>query len=318
VSDLASFSTDSRRVAVALTLLALTARAYAADRPSFDVEQFHPTATGGGLLAVDGAFPVRHLGVSAGLYVNWAHQVLVLRRSDGSVPPGGAVVGEQLGMDVVAGIGLYDRLELAMDLPFVPYQSTDDRLLDAPGGLSSAGLGDLRLELKVLVQALRLPGAGRLALTLAVGVSLPTGDARSFLGQDGAVARPRLVVEWRPVADRVAIALDFGAVLREERHLIDLSIGQQLAYGLGARVGLWRGLEALGELTGLLGVGCAAPTRAACAPAELELGLRYRLPSGLALSAAGGLGVTRGYGAPDGRAVVGVRYESPPRARPRR
>jgi outer membrane protein OmpA-like peptidoglycan-associated protein len=288
----------------------------AADRPSFDVEQFHPTPTGGGYFAVDSAYPVRHLGGSAGVYMNWAHEVLVLRRPDGSVPPGGEVIGAQLGMDVVASFGLLDRLELAIDLPFVADQSVDNRLLGAPGGLASAGLGDLRLETKILLYSLRLGGGGRIGFALAGGVSLPTGDAHSFLGQGGVVGRPRLVIEGRSPSDRFALAVDVGAVLRGERKLVDLSIGDQLSYGVAARVRLWRGLEALGEFGGVVGVASGAATRAVDAPAELTLGLRVRTRFGLAISAAGGLGVTRGYGAPDGRALVGLRYESPPRRPP--
>src|SRR6185369_2111519 len=44
------------------------------------------------------------------------------------------------------------------------------------------------------------------------------------------------------------------------------------------------------------------------APFEVALGLRWRSSFGLQLEAAGTIGLTQGYGTPDGRFIFGLRY----------
>ncbi|HEY7957049.1 MAG TPA: OmpA family protein [Polyangia bacterium] len=286
-----------------------------AGEASFETDLFHPTDTANGYFSVDGAFPVRHLGFTAGLFGTWAHQPLVLRDPMGNVPPGGEVIGDQIGMDLVGSFGLFDRLELGIDLPFIPYQSTDDSLVGLPGGIHATGLGDLRLDLKVLIYPVELKGGNRIGLSLVAGLRIPTGDSTSFLGQDGVSGYPRLVAEWKN--HRAGIAINFGAILRSTRSFDDLYISHQLAYGVAGQVGIFGGLSAIGELTGLVGVGLPADRSgllASEAPLEFALGGRYHWPIGFEVSLAGGTGLTRGYGSPDGRIFLGVRYQSPARA----
>lgn len=299
---------------VALTGVLVSAPARAG-QSSFEADLFHPTDTGSGYFSVDGAFPVRHLGFTAGLFGTWAHDPLVLRDTSGNVPAGGEVIGNQLAFDLVGSFGLIDRLELGVDLPFVPYQATDNSLIGLPGGIASGGVGDLRVDLKMLVYVAQLDPANRIGLTLIAGLRLPTGDTSGFLGQDGITGAPRAVAEWQ--GRRASVAASFGAVLRSTRTLDDLAVTHQLAYGIAGRVTLYQGLSALGEVSGLVGVGLpdgAGGLTASEAPLELALGARYHWRSGIEASLGGGAGLTRGYGAPDGRILFGVRYQSPPHA----
>jgi hypothetical protein len=137
-----------RSVTTAAVLLVTVQRAYT-EPPSIDATQFHPTATGEGYGAVDGAFTLRHLGVGAGLYANYAHRPLVLRDAGGAVPPGGEVIGHQLTLDLVASFALFERFEVGINLPLVPHQVVDNSALQLEGGLSTWGLGDLRFDAKV-------------------------------------------------------------------------------------------------------------------------------------------------------------------------
>jgi hypothetical protein len=114
-------------VAASLAIVTL-ARAQTA---AINVEQFHPPATSNGFFSVDGAFVAPHLGFSAGLFLTYAHDPLVLRVNNG-VLPGGEVIKHQLGMDVVASFAVINRLELGIDLPFVPYQAIDNSLAKLP------------------------------------------------------------------------------------------------------------------------------------------------------------------------------------------
>jgi len=167
----------------------------------------------------------------------------VLRAPDGSVPDGGQVIGNALTADVVGSFGVLGRLELGIDLPVAIYQVTDDRLAGVQGGLASSQVGDLRLDVKGLLYTLHLGEHNRIGFTLIAGLTVPSGDQQSFLGQGGVVGRPRAVIEWRGA--RASAGLSIGAALRASRTFNDLTVGHQLSYGAAGRVGIGLGFEAI-------------------------------------------------------------------------
>jgi outer membrane protein OmpA-like peptidoglycan-associated protein len=301
-----------RHLLAALTMAVVAlyaARPARAQSAAFDAEQFHPSATSNGYLGVDGAFVAPHLGFSVGLYDSYAHNAIVLR-----APAFQPLVTTQLGGDLVASFAVLNRLELGIDLPY-GYQRYYSYPAELPS-LRSVGLGDLRLEVKALLWAPRVDSQ-RFGLSVVAGASAPTGNTTSFLGQDGWTGRFRLVGEWR--ASWLSVAVNFGAVVRSNRDLGDLHVGTQLVWGVGLGVPLPLDFAIVAEARGLIGVDLpsgASLTRAE-APAELTVGARWRARFGLELVIAGGTGLSRGYGTPDGRVLGGIRYTSPERG-PRR
>jgi outer membrane protein OmpA-like peptidoglycan-associated protein len=290
-----------------------------AGQASIEALHLHPTSTANGYVSVDGALTAPHLGLTGGLFVGWAHDPLVLRDRSGAVPPGGRVIGQQLTLDLVASFAIADRVEIGAVLPTVPYQETDNTLARLPRGLRGAGLGDLRIDVKVRAHTFtlgRAPSLPKLSLAVIAGLRAPTGDNDSFLGHDGWSGFPRAVVEVHH--ERYAVALNFGAVLRSTRTFTDLAVTHQIAYALAGRYAVfaWRGhlLDALAELSGLVGVGLPAGSslQASEAPLEASLAMRFRARFGLHATVGGSVGLTRGYGTPDGRLFFGLRYESPP------
>jgi outer membrane protein OmpA-like peptidoglycan-associated protein len=297
-----------RPLALIVMLLGGAARAQQA---GFDATQFHPTATGDGYFAVDGAFTLRHVGGGGGVYLSYAHRPLVLRDPTGMIPPGGEVIPHQLVLDFVASFALFDRVEIGVDMPVVAHQPIDDSLLANMGGRASAGAGDLRFDVKVRMHTFKW-GEHRLALGAVAALWVPSGDALSFMGQGGLSGFPRVLADWR--WKRLAFAARFGAVLRSTRSFGDLHVTHQLAWGVAGRVDLARGFSAMAEVDGLVGVGQPPPgLTAAEAPTEILAGLRWGCACGFRISLAGGAGLTRGYGTPDGRLIFGIRWESPPK-----
>jgi outer membrane protein OmpA-like peptidoglycan-associated protein len=299
----------NRALAFALVLVA-AAGARAAETAAFDVQQLHPAVTSQGYFGVDGAFVAPHLGFSVGLSVSYAHDPLVARDRRGTEY---RLIGHQLGADLVASFAVLRRLELGVQLPFA-YQRTDLSSTQLPPA-ASAGVGDLRIELKGLLWAPRV-GEQRFGLSLVIGGTAPTGNDRSFLGQGSVTGVARLVAEWR--SRWASLAINFGGVGRARREFHDLYVTSQLSWGVGLGVPLPAGFELLGEVRGLVGVGLprGASLTLAEAPAELAAGVRWRARFGLEIFAAGGAGLTRGYGTPDGRALFGLRYVTPERLPP--
>jgi outer membrane protein OmpA-like peptidoglycan-associated protein len=301
-----------RAAVIAVALLAHVAVAGAQARStSFDAENFHPSTTSQGYFGVDGAFVAPHLGFSAGLWLTYAHDPLVVRH-DGTLA--GELVVRQLGMDAVASFALFNRLELGVDVPFIPYQVNDTRAVALPN-LASAGMGDLAVDIKGLLWAPHW-GTQRFGLAGIVGASFPTGDANSFMGQGGATGRFRLVGEWQ--SRHVEAALEAGFVVRGGRDFADLHVGSQFQYGAALATPLPRGFAIVGEVRGLVGIEYPKgfSLTSSEAPAELAAGLRWRARFGLEVDAAVGVGLTRGYGVPDrARAIFGIKYVAPPRHR---
>lgn len=297
-----------RRLLVTVAAVALAHGAARAAPPpgraGFESDHFHPSDTANGWLSIDSAFTAPHLGFTAGLYATWAHDVLVERGGNGAVVY--PSLSNQLGLDLAGSLALFERLELGVDLPIVPYQAV---LLD---GAQSAGVGDLRLDLKVRLATLAR-GTHRVGFAFIGGVRLPTGDEDSFLGQGGASGWERVAIEW--MHPRGGIAVDLGVVLRGERTYGDLDVTHQFAWGLAGHVHAVAGLDVMATLSGLVGLGTSPSLTAAEAPLELLAGARWRFPFGLSLTLAGGPGLTRGYGTPDGRLVLGAYYQAPPRKR---
>ncbi len=301
--------------ALVAVLVAHAAVARAQSRSTgFDAEQFHPSLTSNGYFGVDGAFVAPHLGWSAGAWLTYAHDPLVLRR--GSTVAGELIV-RQLGMDLVGSFALFDRLEIGLDLPFVPYQLNDSRIVQLPH-LSSGGVGDLALEVKGLALDKHV-GRQRFGLAGVAGATFPTGDNGSFMGQGALTGRFRLVAQWRSrFADA---AIDAGFVVRGGRDFGDLHVGSQFQWGAGVGVPLPVGLAIVGEVRGLVAIELpkGASLSTSESPAELAAGLRWRAKFGLELDAAVGVGLSRGYGTPDrARAIFGVKYSSPEERRPAR
>ena len=130
-----------------------------------------------------------HLTPSAGLYLSYAHRPLQLY-DKGTSDTFRDLVGWQLNMDLVAAIGLFDRLEIGLAFPLTLTQDSDDLAIVGreAGTTAGTGIGDLRLIPKV-----RLFTAGPLSMGLALPVSFPTGNEDYFLGDRTVTITPKLV-----------------------------------------------------------------------------------------------------------------------------
>jgi MYXO-CTERM domain-containing protein len=263
----------------------------------FDLERLRLPPDGMGLITSEWGETLPHLGFSLGLWGGYADDPLVitdLATGDrvGSFVEGRALVG--LG----AAIGLFDHVQLAVDAPFYV---TDVRAKEQViGGLNEGTteenfkLADLRLSAKIMF----IPG-----IAINVMVTLPTGK-EEFRGSDKVELAPELVLSHR--FGRVRGALNLGYRMRETRQVFDLVIDDELT----ARAAL--GVEVAGGLE--LAVGADASTsadepfeEASQTPVEVLGQLRLAVLDGrMIFHAGGGMGVRKGYGAPDWRVFGGL------------
>ncbi len=283
--------------AVALAAPARPAAAQTIDPGStgFPAERFQLSTDRAGILDVESARVPGHMVIDLGLWLGYANDPLTLRIGDEHERLA-SLVSDRIGGDLVGSVGIGERLEFALSAPVIVAQG------QAIGGLmgeelSSFGLGDLRLTPKVAL--LR----GGTDLAFAVAVTAPTSGADDYRGDKGLTAAPALLVGHR--AGKVRLGANLGWRIREAKRSMDLAIDDELFGALGVAVAAGDRAEVMTSL---------AFATAANAPfgdynrnhVEGHLGGAIDLSSALRVFAAGGVGMTSGYGTADWRALAGV------------
>ncbi|MFZ5893545.1 MAG: OmpA family protein [Myxococcota bacterium] len=284
-----------------LSSLALCAsRANAQSLERFSLDRFDPAPAGDRFFGVPGGDSGGH-GVMRGVLLGeWAWRPLVLYRNDGDDRVG-SVVRDQVFLHLGFGIGLFDRLNLSVNLPFSlaswgSSPSANGIDVSSPSG---ASLGDMRLAAR-----LRVLGAPRSAAQLDIGGSLwlPTGDRERFTGDGSVRGLPALTFSGE--SGGVAYALHAGVSLREKRQFLATEVGNEFAFGgaLGLLLAdrkLQIGPEIYGSST------FKSAFERDTTNAEALLGAKLRLGP-VVIGAAAGPGLTRGLGTPATRLVGSV------------
>src|SRR4051794_31047213 len=153
--------------------------------PHLSLERFQPTPGSGRILAIPTSRTMPMLGFTVELALDYAR--LPLGAASGS-----AILSQQLSGQLLAGIG-FGRVDVGLALPATLYQSLEtgaQRLL--PGPVSTAALGDLRLNVKLRLTPEQWAGG----VALEVLASFPTGNGSSFSGEDGLGVGGRAIADW--------------------------------------------------------------------------------------------------------------------------
>ena len=291
----------------ALLLGAGRARAQSTTVPGFALDRYSPAETGSSWFAADSVSSTGHGSLAIGLIGDWAYRPLVLYTDDGSST---AVVKNQIFVYAGISLALWDRLTLAVTLPFegpVAGNGAEGggmRFATAPGGK----LGDLRLGAAVRVYG-KADGAFRLGL--GAQAELPTGSRAAYAG-DGKLG----------VRGRLAVAGDLGdwayAVAASARYrgladsYADAALGSEV--GFVAAVGrhfLDRKLLVGPEIYGSTQVQHAV-FKQTSTPVEVVLGAKYRVLPDFVVGLAGGPGLTDGLGSPTSRVLLSLEWIAQP------
>ena len=272
-----------------------------ASAQGFDAQQFNPAvARTTGYLSTAGGTVLPDQIWEAGVMFTYADDPLVLVDGDGERL--GALVHTQLAADIHAAIGLWDRVQIGIDLPMVLAQSGDDDLpVDSPSGF---GIGNLRVVPQVFLVS---TGAERgLDLSFLVDLSLPTGDADSFQGESFH-ADLKFAGDIR--LGRPTIGLNLGYAIREDSSVRNLEVRDHLSWAAAAKipVGETDLIQIIPELAGELPL--TADNRGPEeTPFEARLAGRFQPGNLVTLDAGLGVGVVQGYGIPDWRLFAGVAF----------
>jgi len=246
----------------------------------------------------------KHLGWSASVHLDYSNDPLVYERTVGdSDSEGVALVSDQVTSHFAGTFGLFEIVQLAVDVPL--HLVMDGEALGDQPTATGFGAGDLRLAAMFNVHQSETATVGiSAALTAGTGEG---GDNRpGVAGDSGASFAPALHATLK-LAAMFSLLIEAGARWRSDVELAGSRFGDVLLFGAGleARIvpDLLRAyLETRGE-SPLDDFGARATT-----PIGALLGAKLSLPIGLTFGAAGGMGITRGYGSPDARMLLSVAY----------
>ena len=270
---------------------------------AIDVQRYKPGPGATDILGVHGAKVNGHLGWHVGASFNYAKDPLGFLdpREDDFVY---SLVANQMTLDLMGSLSLFDRFELGVGLPITLQSSESGASITPalPEGVRGTGLGDLRLVPKA-----HLLSAGGLQLGLVVPLTVPTSGGRAFLGTSGVSVHPKLVAEWAS-AGGLRLVANVGANLRREEQFRNLRAGNEVSYGVAAHVPMGERLAVQANLNGAVGL---VDQDAEEMPLELLAAVGYRLTDGLMAHVGGGPGLTRGYGTPGFRLFAGLGWTQP-------
>jgi OOP family OmpA-OmpF porin len=245
----------SRRPIAALAMAVLTSAGGATAQvlPSIDARTWRPSADPRASLASEPVVTPGPWNWNVGVWTHYSQDPLVLRD-----PATGSVASRPVehlaGADLVAGIGIGSRVAVGADVPAFVWQDGTSPLpagVVGPGSLPASGLGDVSLLGKVAIlsndrDGLRL-GFGLAALA---GVSLPTGNRSSFLGDGQVTANLRLLAEYGLGVGALRAALGYAARPESRQWpqgaLAGATIGNAIPWSIGLTLqprAIWQAVD---------------------------------------------------------------------------
>lgn len=300
--------THTRGIVVFVALFALIgagASEASAQSTRLGGQRFSPAGSEDAILGTEGADVRNPLRPYISLWLNYAlNPVVLIDATTGQdLSP---VVAHVLGADLVGSIVLWKGLEVGAGIPV-------NLLAIGPGGAGLSAPGSSLNDITLRV-AYRLQLAMHTAIALHVPVLLPTSGADNVLAQ-GFGVRPTLAFLQR--FGQLELLFNVSYLYRSRDDVLDLSAGQELGARFGVRYALssnWK--------NGIIGdVGMATSFHDFFAPEatpiEIQAGYEHWILDSLRLTGFVGTGLSRGVGAPDFRAGIGVAWGDNPPYRPR-
>lgn len=321
-------SAASRKTLVATcawAALSWTSAAWAiGESAAIDINKFHPAPGTAKLVTLDLAEVGPHMEFVPQLFVHYARRPLTY--TQGGVPVADLVQNRLTG-DVSLSLSLLKRLQISLALPVTLYQTgelPENGFLDpkdptsgrrvtpafAKEGLAQAGQEDLRFAVKAVLYRYRKdddPSKVGFQLGLAGDLTVPTGDADSFMGSRLPTFAPRILahIDWQ----RLQVAGFVGSIFSSNERFYNAETAHSFTFGLGLQVALKQSktapiyfvTEAWGSTPYVVG------ERLTNTPAELTAAFKAGY-HGLTFFVGGGPGLSPGVGVPDGRAYLGVSY----------
>ncbi len=293
-----------------VTLFSAVAFSQPLDEPAaINGERFTMPVDKFGILNVDSGLTTEKGTLSVFTWLGYTNDSLVFVNKDTGERVG-SLIGDRLGGTLGVAYSLYDNLTVAADMPFVLAQGRDLGGVQSTGELSARGLGNLGLTAKFGMVS---RGDGYpLNVALVGRFNLPTNTGPDYLGTDTLTSD--FSVSAGREFGRFYFAAQGGVLLEEYEHAVDdLFVSEEvyvkagLAYTLTPKWELDLTVAQAAELSEDL-----FDTRNRNYSEAMAGVTNYISPSWTAFGLVG-RGLNEGYGSPDFRGLIGLRYERAPK-----
>ena len=304
---LISLAALSSFAAVGLTSQHAHAQVGPGEVPGYAASSFEPSERGSDWFANESNDYRGKFRFAFGAVGDYAYRgVIGSYNADGTVRA--SVLRNQMLLHTGASLVLADRLRLGLSLPLQLFAdghpSRANGLTYVPP-LHEQSVGDIRASVD-----LRVAGEYGDAFTVAVGGSLfiPLGQRESFNGDDVTRFSPHLNIAGDEGI--FAYAVRGGYELRPLRvDYIDTRTGSTINFGGAAGLRFADKKILVGpEVFGRTGVSNADGAAAHDTPLEILLGAHFQVGGGFRVNAGAGTFLNKGFGAPVGRALLGLEW----------
>jgi outer membrane protein OmpA-like peptidoglycan-associated protein len=253
-----------------------------------------------------------HLGVSGQLALDYAHAPVVLSTGTGDARENvGAIVDHSMTLYLDAAIGFADFAEVGLSLPIALVRAGDSPSIPGYTDPSrGAALGDIVLAGTLRPLGPNDPPADGVDVALAVGaaVSFPSGSAGDLAGDGGFGGGVTLVATLLHAS--VLPQASLGVRFRPESTFVNVTVGHELTYSLGARVPI-APVEIEAAIRGAFTLVGDQSFESLTSPFELVAGADVSIASIAKVGLGLGLGLTDAVGMPDVRATLRVALFTP-------
>jgi OmpA-OmpF porin, OOP family len=285
-----------------------SAQAQAPQDSTIDSQLFQPAIGPHNFLTVESAEVPEHKQLSFGLALNYQrHPYIVF--TQGSTPGSANVVDSQLTAELDAAIGLFDRLQLGIGVPFTPYltgDETTDMGIPTGGRLKESGIGDVRLEAKATLAT--LGDDEQYTVGASAGLTIPSGKSgdRAYLGDKFVTGRIKVL--GLAQFSKLRAGVNLGILLRETSNNFATEMGHQALYSAALGYELRPRVEVILEGYGRSGLLQFNKFYTDVNPFEADLALRFKAASMWTVTVGGGRGFGNGIGAPQARGFLALAF----------
>ena len=281
--------------------------AQTSDTVGFAATNFEPVPSQHtGVLNLERPVVLGHLTPSAGLFFHYADDPVRIVSPDREQVRT-RLVHDQLNLEAGFAIGLFDRVEVDLALPFVVHQGGGD--LSGLGGTGTADgstLSDIRASVRVAL--VRPETAGGFGASVSGVAYAPTGNPSKFTSDGKVRGAPRLALGWQS-KNGYQIVGNAGMELAPAVSVRNYNRRQTLRWGLGGVAPL--PVDRVDVLASVFGSNATSGGDVSEAdPIEAMAAVRIDLPADLRLQVGGGAGLTDGVGAPGFRLFTSLHWAS--------
>jgi outer membrane protein OmpA-like peptidoglycan-associated protein len=295
----------------ALCVILLSGIAYAS--PKLPAPKFQPANTPSDYFQTRQADVIPHLKFSTGAMFSFERRPLELLY-DHNGEPITDIIQHRYNLDLLFAIGLLDRFEFGLAVPFAIGQVTKglNYLGENKTESLDGGIGDLRFYPKM-----KLWKGDYFGLGLVAPFTAPTASPGDLFGENGPTFSPAALFDFNTTY--FGAAVNVGYRFRENQTIQfrsqEIVIDDELFGSMGMRITLLKDkIDLLGDAFFSMATEEQDEEEV---PVEILGGLRLHLPYGLTASVGAGAGLTRGAGAPTYRVLGGISW-SPPKEKVRK